>query len=271
MGRFGCVVRIGANHRGASGCFRKAPENTLAAFNQAWDQRADGIEGDFRLTRDGEIVCLHDADSKRTGGRRLVVSQSTLAELRTLEYGGWKGDAFQGELLPTFAQVLASVPEGKTFVIELKSGPEIVPVLKRQLERARRIGAVKAIRLLIIAFDPRTVATCKTCLPDIRVHWLTDFDRDKTTGDIHPTVNEIVATLKSCSADGIGFRGDRSVLTEEFIDALRQQGMKEFHVWTIDRPEDARYFRRLGASGITTNRPAAIRRSFESHEDRSNQ
>lgn len=58
-------------HRGAS---RDAPENTLAAFDLAWQQGADGIEADFRLTGDGRIVCLHDASTGRTAGVDLTVA-----------------------------------------------------------------------------------------------------------------------------------------------------------------------------------------------------
>lgn len=55
-------------HRGAS---VNAPENTLAAFRLAWKKRADGIEGDFFLTANGEVVCIHDRTTKRTAGRNL--------------------------------------------------------------------------------------------------------------------------------------------------------------------------------------------------------
>ena len=56
-------------HRGAS---HDAPENTLPAFELAWKQGADAIEGDFHLTKDGKIVCLHDYDTKRVSGTKLV-------------------------------------------------------------------------------------------------------------------------------------------------------------------------------------------------------
>src|SRR2546422_6416297 len=68
-------------HRGAS---HAAPENTLPAFRLAFDEGADFIEGDYWLTRDGHIVCLHDEDTARTApnqpNRR--VKESTLGELR---------------------------------------------------------------------------------------------------------------------------------------------------------------------------------------------
>lgn len=76
-------------HRGAS---HDAPENTLPAYKLAWQQGADGIEGDFRLTADGQIVCLHDPSTGRVGDRDLVVSESTLAELRQADMGVLKGE-----------------------------------------------------------------------------------------------------------------------------------------------------------------------------------
>jgi glycerophosphoryl diester phosphodiesterase len=242
-------------HRGAS---YDAPENTLAAFKEAWAQGADGVEGDFYLTKDGQIVCIHDKDTKRTGGEKLVVAESTLEELRQLEYGAWKGEQFRGERLPTFAEVLAAVPEDKTFVIELKTGPEIVPVLKEELQR---LGASRR-KLLLIAFRVDTVAACKEQMPEIRAHWLTGYKQDKETGQWTPTVDEVAAQFAASKADGIGTQGNRNLVTADFISKLRQQGMREFHVWTVNDAADANYFRELGAIGITTDRPAFIRESL---------
>ena len=66
-------------HRGAS---RDAPENTLPAFELAWAQGADAIEGDFHQTKDGQIVCIHDKDTEKVSGKRLVVRKSLLRDLR---------------------------------------------------------------------------------------------------------------------------------------------------------------------------------------------
>jgi glycerophosphoryl diester phosphodiesterase len=266
LGVLACIAAFGSietgsaqvivGHRGAS---HDAPENTLASFRLAWQQGADGIEGDFYLTKDGQIVCIHDADTTRTGGRKLVVKDSTLAELRALDYGSWKGPQFTGEKIPTFAEVLAVVPEGKLFVIELKSGPEIVPVLKAELERLKPRG----IKLLIISFDDKTVQACKREIPNARVHWLTGYKQNTETGVWSPGEAEVAERLRNSHADGLGTQGSREVVTADFLARLRLAGMKEFHVWTIDKPDDAKYFQSLGAVGITTNRPLFIREALE--------
>lgn len=69
-------------HRGAS---KEAPENTIPAFTLAWKQGADAVEGDFHLTADGYIVCIHDKDTKRVADRKLVVAESSLEDLRKLD------------------------------------------------------------------------------------------------------------------------------------------------------------------------------------------
>lgn len=239
-------------HRGAS---FDAPENTMAAFNLAWEQGADAVEGDFYLTADSQIVCIHDADTLRTAGIKKIVAQTTLDELRQLDAGQWKDSRFKGEKIPTFAEVMQSIPKGKTFVIELKTDPAIVPVLEQELKRFQPDPA----SLLIIAFNSDTIAACKKAFPEIKAHWLTSFKRANGVGPWNPGAQQIIETVKRTGADGVGMKGERAVIDQSFIDELSSGGVTDFHVWTIDSPADAQYFKELGASGITTNRPALIR------------
>ncbi len=243
-------------HRGAS---HDAPENTCASFEEAWKQGADGVEGDFYITADQQIVCIHDKDTKRTAGKNLEVTSSRLEQLKQLDFGSWKGANFKGEPIPTFAEVAACIPPDKTFVIELKAGPEIVPLLIEQLKQSD----LKHEQLLIIAFDSNAVAKCKELLPDVRAHWLVGYKQDKKTGQWAPTLDTVAQTLADCHADGLGTQGETAVVTEEFISELKKRGLREFHVWTIDDPKEARYFQKLGAVGITTNRPGLIREAIK--------
>jgi len=239
-------------HRGAS---YDAPENTLAAFHLAWEQGADGIEGDFYLTADNKIVCIHDRDTLRTTAEKFVIKDTTLEQLRTLDAGKWKDNQWIGERIPTFEEVFATVPENGLFVIELKTGAEIVPVLSEELARLD----TGKIELLIISFHAETIAACKQHLPEVRAHWLTSFKRQTPLSPWQPTAAKVAAEVRQCGADGVGMKGVREIIDAEFIEHLRQNGCDEFHVWTIDDPDDAKYFRSLGAIGITTNRPREIR------------
>src|SRR5438034_6344625 len=105
-------------HRGAS---HDAPENTLAAVHLAWQQNADAVEIDVHLSKDGKLVVIHDATTKRTCGVSHKVRELTLAELKSLDAGKWKGRQWVGETIPTLDEVLDIVPKGRGLVIEMKS------------------------------------------------------------------------------------------------------------------------------------------------------
>src|SRR5438445_6957075 len=104
-------------HRGAS---YDAPENTLASVKLAWEQKADAVEIDVHLSKDGSIVVIHDANTSKVAGVRKRVSDQTLAELKGLDVGRWKGPKWASERIATLDEVLATVPERKRLFIEIK-------------------------------------------------------------------------------------------------------------------------------------------------------
>lgn len=238
-------------HRGAS---QEAPENTLPAFKLAWQQGADAIEGDFQLTRDGHIICIHDADTKRVTGIRKVVKDSTLEELRELDAGAWFKPSWKGTRLPTFAEVAATVPAGRKFYIEVKCGPEIVPVLLREIAASK----LTPDQVVVISFNTRVIRELKSKAPQFKACWLSSFDRN---GPLNPPVAEVIATLRAIHADGFSSSAD-SRLDPTYPQALREAGF-EYHCWTVDEPKVAKRFEGLGARSITTNRPALLRASLE--------
>jgi len=240
-------------HRGASAA---APENTLAAFELAWKMGADGIEGDFYLTRDGHVVCIHDASTKRTAGRDLKVADSDLASLRKLDVGRWKAPKFAGQKIPTLDEVLATVPAGKRIYIEIKCGPDIVPPLKSGLARSR----LESDQTIVISFNKAVIQRCKADLPGLKAFWLVGFRRDKA-GKPSPAVADVLAGLKATGADGLGVGGATGGLATTLAAELKRAG-KEFHVWTIDDAEAARALAECGARSVTTNWPDRIRDAF---------
>jgi len=238
-------------HRGAS---RDAPENTLAAFKLAWEQGADAIEGDFHLTKDNRIVCIHDSTTKRTAGENLVVAKSTLAELRKLDAGKWRGAKWASQRIPTLKEVLAIVPAGKQLLVEVKCGPEIVPILKGVLESS----SLDHQQVIIISFKSKVIADAKMQLPKYKAFWLASLRKDKKTESWTPAQEKILATLTEIKADGLDCQANPAAVDRAFAAALQSQGL-ELHVWTVDDPKTAIYFQKLRAASITTNRPAWLR------------
>jgi glycerophosphoryl diester phosphodiesterase len=238
-------------HRGASA---DAPENTLSAFRLAWEQEADGIEGDFRLSSDGRIVCIHDEDTSLVAGVPHTVRDTPLAVLQALDVGAWKGESWRGERIATLEEVLAVVPERKQVVVELKAGPEIIEPLVDVLERTPMADE----NLLLISLMDATVAECKRRLPNVSCHWLTGYHQ-RSNGAWTPTADEVIATIRRLGADGFGSESKPEHFDADFVERLRAAGINQFHVWTVDDPTVARFYANLGAWGITTNRPALIR------------
>jgi glycerophosphoryl diester phosphodiesterase len=245
-------------HRGASG---HAPENTLAAFRLAWEQGADGIEGDFHLTKDGRIVCLHDADTKRTtaGAVMVNVRHSTLDELRGLDVGVWKGDAFRGERIPTLEEVMGVVPAGKKLFLEVKCGPEIVPPLLSILEG----GALSRDQVTVISFNENVIRQFKSVAPEWRASWLLDIEPD-AGGAPQPPVVSLIDALGRLSADAAGLQADET-LDAGYFRELAAAGF-ERHVWTINSPAAARRFQAFGVESLTTDVPGALREALVSGE-----
>jgi glycerophosphoryl diester phosphodiesterase len=242
-------------HRGAS---IDAPENTLAAFHMAWSQGADGVEGDFHLTADNQVVCIHDTDTLRTGGKKLVVAQSTLSQLRELEYGSWLNPHFLGEPIPLLSDILEASPPDRWLVMELKTGPEIVDKVQEELEKK----GVDRERLLIISFDQHTITRSKLLMPEIKAHWLTSFERSPQGDSWSPGAEEILRTLHRCGADGLGAQNRPAAMTPTLLGRLKAGGLREFHVWTVDQPSEAEFYRNMGAFAVTTNCPSNIRQKF---------
>jgi glycerophosphoryl diester phosphodiesterase len=242
-------------HRGAS---HDAPENTLSAFRLAIEQDADGFEGDFWLGAGGHIVCLHDKDTERVAGRKLLATDAPFDDLRALDVGRWKGEKWRGEQLPTFQEVLAEVPAGKKFFIELKSGPEIVAPLAKLIESS----PAELENLVIISFSADAIAESKKRLPHIKALWLCSFKKEKGKKD-PPSVEEVAATIKRTGADGLDAQAVPEVVDAAFVKRLGELGCRELHVWTVDDPKIAKFYQQLGAQSITTNRPGWLRKKIK--------
>ncbi len=225
-------------HRGAC---HDAPENTLAAFNLAWQQGSDIIEGDFQLTSDGEIVCYHDETVRLSDGTTRKVCEVSLNDLQKQS----------GIAIPTILEVFETIPAGKGIFVEIKCGPEILPQFLTKFE-ASGLGAEQ---VTIISFNQDVIMRAKSLVPDIKAHWLVSFRRNNIR--LIPSASTILGTLKMLGADGVGVQASWK-LSSKFVSTIKEGGF-EFHVWTVDSPWLAKKIVQTGIDSITTNRPGYLR------------
>jgi glycerophosphoryl diester phosphodiesterase len=236
-------------HRGSS---YLAPENTRAAVELAWQEGVDAVEGDFRLTADGHIVALHDATLKRTAGVDRRVVECSLEELRTYDVGSWKGPQFAGHRVPTLAELLATVPAGKRFFVEVKSDREIIEPLRRVVENC----GLYPEQIVPICLRFPLCQEIKTALPECPVYWVVEFRRDGR-GEWMPLSERLDRSL----IDGLDLMATGPITAEFIADYKRSYSPAErkVYVWTVDDPQLAKQMIDIGVDGITTNRPGWLR------------
>jgi glycerophosphoryl diester phosphodiesterase len=240
-------------HRGAS---HDAPENTVASARLGWGQGADAVETDIHLTKDGRIIVCHDKTTKRTTGHDGVIPAMTLAELRALDAGRWKGPQFAGEKLPLLEEQLALIPAGKTMLVEIKTGPEIVPEFRRVLAAA---GATER-NVTVISFNLETLKAVRRELPAFRTLYLMGYkapDAKDPKAKRSPMIDDVIRDAKAAGLTGLDLQYSWP-LTPADVQRVRDAGL-ELHVWTVDDPAVARRWIGLGVASITTNRPGWLR------------
>ncbi len=237
-------------HRGAS---RDAPENSVSSAKLAWERKSDAVEVDVYLSKDGEIVVYHDKTTKRIGGRDRAVRDQTLAELKELDVGAWKGEEFVGERIPTLVDIMRTVPRGKRLFIEVKAEIEIVPALAAQI----RQWSSAAESAVVIAFSFNVALAVKKELPAVPVYWLVGFKEQKESGEWKPKWDDVIRRAVESGFEGLDVN-DVDYLNREAVEAVHEAGL-QLYVWTVNDSQRARELATWGVDGITTDRPGWLR------------
>ena len=239
-------------HRGAS---HDAPENTLPAVLLGWERGADSVEVDIHHSRDGRIVAIHDKDTKRVTGHTGLVASMSFSQLRELEAGSWKEPRWAGTRIPSLEEVLETVPPGKSLVVEIKCPATVLPDLERVLAASPNGG-----RSILIAFDYGTIAEAKRRMPHLPAYWLYGFsDREATRYRVQEP-GDLLDRVREAGLDGLDVRHD-GPWVELLAESLRATELS-LYVYTVNDPSRARQLRDLGVAGITTDRPAYLRKAL---------
>ena len=237
-------------HRGSS---HQAPENTLAAFDLAWAHRADAIEIDIRLCKSGEIVVMHDSNTRRTTGFEGEIAAMTLDEIKALDAGAWKGEPFAGESVPTLDEVLARLPADKQLFIEIKdAGDEveagtILAPLKTALENAD----VADDQIAVIGFNFELMRSVKSLFPHFQTSWLRGKSALKEAGKAASVLDETIEQCRDGRIDGLNL--SHGWLQECDLERVRAAGLG-LYIHTVNEGTLP-----LWIDGFMTDCPAEMR------------
>ncbi|SNU08852.1 Membrane domain of glycerophosphoryl diester phosphodiesterase [Lachnospiraceae bacterium] len=231
-------------HRGDS---KKAPENTLAAFEKAIENGADVIELDVRQTKDGEIVIMHDENLKRTCGVDAKVGDLTYAELQRCSAGvtfkGKNKDIYRNEKIPTLRDAFDLIGDRAEVNIELKPAKTDTDLEKRVAEIINEYDYYD--NCVVASLVYKSIKKTKKADPKIK----TIYVMAMAMGDFY--------NLEY--ADGFSIK--HRFINREVIKNSHKVG-KEVYAWTIDDKEVLENMMLLDVDSIITNNPGYIRRAM---------
>jgi len=234
-----------------------APENTLAAFQQAVNA-GFGFECDIRYTKDRRVFTMHDASFARCfGGANATAAAMDWKDVEKLVPQDQTRTPHPETRAALFEEVCALARPDRFVFVELKTGPEIVPLVKDILAGQDNAGPDN---LLFISFNDASVKAVKQLLPQYKAFLLMGSHHWKDGKPTDPyTVDECLERLRACGADGLDFHYDPLVPAQgaDFVKAIRDAGF-EYHCWTVDTAEDVEKAFAIGAMTVTSNRGAVI-------------
>ena len=223
-------------HRGASYDF---PEMTMAAYENAVKQGADGFECDLRLTSDGVAVLWHDADLQRRADNEAVVAETSFKELKAIYPQILKFDEFLDY----------AISEKKSLLLETKhpvpSRTAIEDQLVRKIQTESKRIAKAGIEITVMSFSWFAVERVKAIDKNISSTYLLH--------DYTPWFSARYSSAQSIGP-GIGLLRKKPALAQK----IKSTG-KKLNVWTVDEPADIILCRHLGVDNLITNRPAFAR------------
>lgn len=233
-------------HRGASFSY---PENTMIAFQKAYEMKADMIELDVQLSKEGVPVIYHDTQLESKTDGMGFVNSLTLKELQKLDAGSWFDRRFKGHRIPTLEEVLQWAKNKISINIEIKKEADDTGT-KGEVERS----VIELVRLaemekhvLISSFSYQSVLRIKKLAPEISTGLLYDSKLSK---------KKPAELVKTYQADSFNCKWRE--LKGSWRKELQQKQIPVY-IYTVNHPFWMKKLIRSGINGIFTDKPALLR------------
>jgi glycerophosphoryl diester phosphodiesterase len=228
-------------HRGASAY---APMNTLAAFELALEQGADGIELDVHRTADDQLVIVHDFSVDETTDGSGVVAEMTLDEINALDAGSWYSESFIGVRVPTLDEVFELINRRAVINVEIKSlsadGDGVEALLADCIRRNHM-----AAHVIVSSFNPYALARFREAMPAVPIGFL-------YTPEFSMLDDEVTRELRYEAIHPF-----HEIIDAEYVAEAHQNG-RYINTWTVNDPVRARALASLGVDAIMTDYPDRI-------------
>lgn len=230
------VTQITAHRGGAY----YAPENTISAINTAIKMRADYVEIDVQLTKDGEIVLMHDSNLKRTAGINKEIWNVEYDEIKNLDVGSSFNIEFSGERIPTLQEVMDFTKGKIDLNIEIKDNGHNEDIVEKVVNIIEENGAVH--QCVITSMNYGMLTKVKKLNPEIRTGYILKM----AYGNFANRINADFFSIK------------HTYVTSKVISQAHNCG-KEVMAWTVNSINAIERMKRLKVDNIITDRPALVR------------
>ena len=226
-------------HRGFSSRY---PENTMMAFEAARDAGADGIEMDVHLTKDGEVVVIHDENLLRTTGVDKMVGDCTLSEITAIKASKTMSDKFD-TYVPSFDEFCAFIKESCMKAnVELKTGVIYYPGIEEKVASVVKKYGIED-KVIFSSFNPLSLVIMQRYLPECKMGFL--FSNSINIKHISHLAKEVAFSY---------LHPDYKVISEEMLQETKACGLG-INAWTINDPEEVKRLMAWGVEGTITNDP----------------
>lgn len=225
-----------------------APENTLAAYQQAFNDGAEMIETDVHISKDGHLVIMHDSSLGRTTNFTGFVHDYNLEELRTADAGSWFNPSFKGERIPTIEEAMDfSKKNGLYMCFEVKGGGSLrsTSISTKLVEVIRKYAAFDSIFLSSYHHDALTAA--KNAAPQLMLA------PERLPDDVEPDIPEALRQVQELGAEVLQIH--YKYLYPEVIKALRNANVAVW-TWPTTTEDEILPAIKTGADGVMGDDPA---------------
>lgn len=237
-------------HRGFSAI---SPENTKRAVVDAVENGADYVEIDVQLTQDGHVIVLHDSTVDRTTNGSGAVAQLPLAELRQLDAGSWKGEAFAGEKVPTLEELI------ELFVAEKYSAKLLIELKFEVISRRGVFATIPQLEDKVVALIEKHKAFQYVVVQSfVKQYLLRILELNERIA-----VSHLLLPWVSMSDERFySFNPNYKFLSASLIQRAHARGQKVMP-WTVDKKEEMMTCLAMGVDGIITNEPLRLKHMIE--------
>lgn len=240
---------VNVSHRGASAY---APEHTIMSYEMGEKMHGDYIEIDLQMTKDGQLIAMHDVTLDRTTNGTGLVKDFTLEEIKELDAGSWFNEkypqfsnpAYEGLKVPTLEEVFKKFGKNESYYIETKS-PDVYPGMEKELLRLVEKYDINKDKLLVQSFSAQSLKLMHELDPSIKLVQLISYRTNAAITDDE---------IQEIQQYAMGIGPNHTYLNQEYVQKVVNSGL-ELHPYTVNEKERMQQLIDWGVTGMFTNHP----------------